>query len=326
MESWVAIQDVWFPGGGEGGKRLRELVLVGEGDSGEWTRNARLTFAVKTLRYYDDLLPHVRRCFAYCCLFSKGEEMSKDLLIELWMANGFIPSEGDVSLYVLGEEIFTCLAQRSFFQDVVEEDIDTGASCKMHDLMHDLAQYVMIHDCVVIEPDKELITSDELPKGLRYMRNLQRLDLSYTYKLRHMPVGIKELTNLRRLFQFVVGKDDGARIGELGNINLLGSELMLSRLENVGGLRDAKSANLKDKTNLKSVILEWSREPNSEVLEGLEPNSGLQQLTIWSYMGTVLSLSWLVKLVNLTSIGFAGVDKCEQLPPLGKLPSLKLPA
>ncbi|GKF26603.1 disease resistance protein, partial [Tanacetum coccineum] len=163
----------------------------------------------------------------------------------------------------------------------------------------------------------------ELPKGLRFMRNLQRLDLNDCFGLQHMPVGIKELANLRRLSQFAVGKDDGARIGELGNLNLLGSELMLSRLENVGGLRDAKSANLKDKTNLKSVILEWSREPNSEVLEGLEPNSGLQQLTIWSYMGTVLSLSWLVKLVNLTSIGFAGVDKCEQLPPLGKLPSLK---
>ncbi|GKD00093.1 disease resistance protein [Tanacetum coccineum] len=169
----------------------------------------------------------------------------------------------------------------------------------------------------------------KLPKGLRYMRNLQRLDLSYCYKLRHMPVGIKELANLRRLSQFAVGKDDGARIGELGNLNLLGSELTLSRLENVGGLRDAKSANLKDKTNLKSLGLVWSRDNHrpetfdSEVLKGLEPNSGLLQLTIRSYKGTVLSLSWLVKLVNLTSIWFAGVEKCEQLPPLGKLPSLK---
>ncbi|GKE91166.1 disease resistance protein [Tanacetum coccineum] len=169
----------------------------------------------------------------------------------------------------------------------------------------------------------------ELPKGLRFMRNLQRLDLYGCFGLPHMPVGIKELTNLRRLSQFAVGKDDGARIGELGNLNLLGSELTLSRLENVGGLRDAKSANLKDKTNLKSLGLEWSQDNHrpetfdSEVLEGLEPNSGLHELTIWYYKGTVLSLSWLVKLVNLTSIGFAGVNKCEQLPPLGKLPSLK---
>ncbi|PWA39054.1 NB-ARC domains-containing protein [Artemisia annua] len=134
--------------------------------------------------------------------------------------------------------------------------------------------------------------------------------------------------NLRRLSHFVVGKHEGARIGELGNLNLLGRDLMLEQLENVGGLSDAKSANLKDKTNLKSLWLEWwwhrSEETNDEeVVEGLEPNSGLQELTIYLYMGRVLSPSWLVKLVNLTSIQFSYLEKCEQLPPLGKLPSLK---
>nr|GEZ83994.1 disease resistance protein [Tanacetum cinerariifolium] len=73
----------------------------------------------------------------------------------------FIPSQGDVSLYVLGEEIFSCLVRRSFFQDVFEKDIDTGDICKMHDLMHDLAQYEMRHDCAVIGPGKKLITPDE---------------------------------------------------------------------------------------------------------------------------------------------------------------------
>ncbi|PWA71460.1 NB-ARC domains-containing protein [Artemisia annua] len=409
-ESWSLFKMLAFPGGREG-ENIRELELVGrliiEKCKG-------LPLAVKTL----------------------GEEMSKDLLIELWMANGFIPSQGDASLYELGEEIFTCLIRRSFFHDVVKEDIDTGETCKMHDLMHDLAQYVMRHDCAVIESGKELITPDEvlhlslsckdfefskqdlrklrslrsmlvfdkfypsnirqisnhvylrvlylnriesstlpesicklihlrylkisdseievlpesiiylqnlqtlilercrelceLPKGLRYMRNLQCLDTSSSsHKLQHMPVGIKELTNLRRLSQFAVGRDKGARIGELGNMNLVGMrKLRLSGLENVGGLRDAESANLKDKIILKSLILHWlpdrSEETNdSEVVEGLEPNSGLQELTIAFYMGRVLSPSWLFKLVNLTSILFYLLDKCEQLPPLGKLPSLK---
>ncbi|GKC14088.1 disease resistance protein [Tanacetum coccineum] len=337
-------------------KKVNEWRLVNDKFMSEMQDNGILT----ALRLsYDDLPPHMKICFAYCCVFSKGEEMSKDLLIELWMANGFIPSQEDVSLYVLGEEIFSCLVRRSFFQDVFEKDIYTGEICKMHDLMHDLAQYEMRHDCAVIGPGKELMTPDEvlhlsikcegfefskqdlrklrsvrsmlvfnrnytsnirqmsnhvylrvlhlnrigsstlpksickllihlrylkisnsdikvvpesiinlqnlqvlilkdcwdfrkLTKGLRYMRNLQRLDTGLCPHLEHMPVGIKELTNLRRLSQFAVGKDVGARIGELGNLNLLGLELTLSRLENVGGLRDAKSANLKDKTNLKS--------------------------------------------------------------------------
>ncbi|GKB07737.1 disease resistance protein, partial [Tanacetum coccineum] len=408
-------------------KKVNEWQLVNGNFMSEMQENGILTSLKLS---YDELLPHLKRCFAYCCVFSKGEEMSKDSLIELWLANGFIDE------YVDGERTLSCLVQRSFFQDVVEEGYEyTGEKCKMHDLMHDLAKSEMGDDCAVIGPSKELIIPDEvlhlslqcedfefskedmkklrsvrsmlvfnedytsnirqisnhvylrvlhlhrirssmlpksicklihlrylkisysvikvlpesimnlqnlevlilercwllleLPKGLRYMRNLRRLDLDSCYELQHMPVGIKELTNLRRLSQFAVGKDDGARIGELGNLNLLGGDLWLSRLENVGGLRDAKSANLKDKTNLKSLRLEWSRDNHrpetfdSEVLEGLEPNSGLQKLTIWNYMGTVLSLSWLVKLVNLTIIEFIGVDKCEQLPPLGKLPSLK---
>ncbi|PWA52538.1 Disease resistance protein [Artemisia annua] len=490
MESWALFKMLAFPGRGEG-KNVRELELVGM----EIVKKCKgLPLAVKTLGSlmstkekvdewklvnskfmlemqdngiftalrlsYDVLPPHMKICFAYCCVFSKGEEMSKDLLIELWMANGFIPSQGGASLYELGEEIFDCLVGRSFFQDVVEKDIDTGAICKMNDVMHDLAQYELKHDCVVIRPGKELITPDEvlhlslscedfefserdleklrpirsmlvfdefyassirqisshvylrvlylnriisltlpesicklihlrylkisrsnievlpesiinlqnlqtliiesclqlreLPKGLRYMRNLQRLDTSHCPALKHMPVGIKELTDLRRLQVFVVGKDDGARIGELGNLNLLGWNLRLSGLENVGGLRDAKSANLKDKTNLKSLKLMWPNlgdleinlrgwkfrlpslkryhlleglEPvtyDSEVLEGLEPSSGLQELKIERYMGRVLSPSWLVKLVNLTNIELNRLKKCEQLPPLGKLPSLKI--
>ncbi|GJR79300.1 disease resistance protein [Tanacetum coccineum] len=167
----------------------------------------------------------------------------------------------------------------------------------------------------------------KLTKGLRYMRNLQHLDTQYT-TLTHMPVGIKELTNLRRLQEFVVGKDDGAQIGELGNLNLLGWELNLSRLENVSGLSDAESAKLKDKTNLKSLILNWSGDRSeifdSDVLEGLEPNSSLQRLIIFYYMGTFLSPSWLVNLVDLTCIQFIHLEKCEHLPPLGKLPSLKI--
>ncbi|GKA32126.1 disease resistance protein [Tanacetum coccineum] len=326
---------------------------------------------------YDDLPPHMKICFAYCCVFSKGEETSKDSLIDLWMANRFIPSQGDVSLYVLGEEIFSCLVRRSFLQDVFEKDIYTGEICKMHDL----AQYEMRHDCAVIWPGKELMTPDEvlhlsikcegfefskqdlrklrsvrsmlvfnrnytsnirqmsnhvylrvlhlniigsstlpksickllihlrylkisnsdikvlpesiinlqnlqvlilkdcwdfrkLTKGLRYMRNLQRLDTGLCPHLEHMLVGIKELTNLRRLSQFAVGKDVGARIGELGNLNQIKS-CRLTNLENVGGLRDAKSANLKDKTNLNSLRLDWSmfrseETCDSEVVEGLE--------------------------------------------------------
>ncbi|PWA71461.1 Disease resistance protein [Artemisia annua] len=425
-ESWALFKMFAFPDRGERENVSSELELVGKkivekcnglplavitmgslmltkekkvnewqhvNDNFKWAQDDDIVLPALRLSY-NDLPPRMKICFAYCCVFSKGEEMNKDSLIELWIANGFIPSEGGMSSYVLGQKIFTFLVQRSFFQDVVEKDIDTGAICKMHDLMHDLALDVMKHDCAVIEPGKESRIPDEvlhlslscedfqfskqdlkklrsvrsmfvynidyrsnitqisnhvylrvlylneikcltlpesicklihlrylkiseskivvlpesiinlqnlqvlilekcwelreLPKGLRYMRNLQRLDAS-CHLVRH----IRELTNLRRLPEFSVGKDDGAQIGELGNLNRLGWKLKSGTFD-------------------------------SEVVEGLEPNSGLQELEIRDYNGRVLSPSWLVKLVNLTSILFTSLFRCEQLPPLGKLPSLKI--
>nr|GEW58499.1 disease resistance protein [Tanacetum cinerariifolium] len=126
----------------------------------------------------------------------------EDLLIELWMANGFIPSQGNLSLYELGEEIFSCLVRRSFFHDVVEEDIYTCEKCKMHDLMHDLALYAMGHACTVIEPGKELIISDEVLhlilscpyfefskhdlKKLRSVRSMLVFNVHYTSNIRQI--------------------------------------------------------------------------------------------------------------------------------------------
>ncbi|PWA42776.1 Disease resistance protein [Artemisia annua] len=409
-ESWSLFKMIAFPGGGDQGENVRELERVGRQivekckglplavktlgslmSTKKWVNEWQLVNSKFVLEMqdncilpalrlsYDSLLPHMKRCFAYCCLFSKGEKMSKDLLIELWMANEFIPSQGDVSLYLLGEEIFSCLVRRSFFQDVVEEDdlkklrsvrsmfvpsnidytsnirqisnhvylrvlylhrIESStlpkAICKLIHLRYlkiSRSNITVLPESIInLQNLQVLILREcwkfrELPKGLRYMRNLQRLDARDCPELKRMPVGIAELTNLRRLSQFVVGKDDGPRIGELGNLNLLGWELILSGLENVGGLRDAKSANLKDKTNLKFLRLDWSWDRSetfdSEVLEGLEPNSGLRELTISDYMGRVISPIWMVKLVNLTSIGFYDLRRCDHLAPLGKLPGLK---
>ncbi|GKC50595.1 disease resistance protein, partial [Tanacetum coccineum] len=98
----------------------------------------------------------------------------------------------------------------------------------------------------------------ELPKGLRFMKNLQRLDTGYHNDLQHMPVGIKELTNLRRLSEFVVGKDDGVRI-------------------------------------------ERSFDSEEEVVEGLEPNSGLQELIIVLNFGKLPSLKR-IKLYGMKSL------------------------
>ncbi|KAJ0810856.1 putative virus X resistance protein-like, coiled-coil [Helianthus annuus] len=49
---------------------------------------------------YDNLVPHLKRCFSYVSLFPKGYTLKKDELILLWVANGFIPPK---------EETDTCM-------------------------------------------------------------------------------------------------------------------------------------------------------------------------------------------------------------------------
>ncbi|KAI7733732.1 hypothetical protein M8C21_002952, partial [Ambrosia artemisiifolia] len=79
--------------------------------------------------------------------------------------------------------------------------------------------------------------------------------------------------------------EGGAKIGELGDLDLLEGELEIRGLENVEGFSEAESANIKCKTNLSVLKLSWTK-PNrvqgrykcdgKEVLEGLEPNPGLK--------------------------------------------------
>ncbi|KAM0005424.1 putative leucine-rich repeat domain superfamily [Helianthus debilis subsp. tardiflorus] len=97
-----------------------------------------------------------------------------------------------------------------------------------------------------------------LPDGLKDMISLQRFDINRCRSLRHLPIGIEKLTSLRMLPRFPVGKERGAKISELGDLNLLEGKLEIEGLKNVGGLSEAKSANLICKTNLSMLLLDWS--------------------------------------------------------------------
>ncbi|KAK1440629.1 hypothetical protein QVD17_06458 [Tagetes erecta] len=111
---------------------------------------------------YDNLPSHMRQCFALCSIFPKGHEMDKQLLVELWVAYGFVPSRGDADLYDLGEEIFNSLVWRSFLQDVKESIFEGLTTCKMHDEMHALAQSVMKYECSSIMSDEILKFPEEV--------------------------------------------------------------------------------------------------------------------------------------------------------------------
>ncbi|CAJ2652590.1 unnamed protein product [Trifolium pratense] len=100
---------------------------------------------------YFYLTPILKQCFAFCAMFPKDTKMSKEELIFLWMANGFISSRENLEVEDVGNMIWNELCQKSFFQDI-DMDGDYGdISFKMHDLVHDLAQSIMGQECFNLE-------------------------------------------------------------------------------------------------------------------------------------------------------------------------------
>ncbi|KAB2023365.1 hypothetical protein ES319_D06G013400v1 [Gossypium barbadense] len=414
-------------------------------DSEIWDLEDKGSRILAVLRLsYDHLPPYMRQCFSFCSIFPKAFVMEKNKLIGLWMANGFIPSRGALDLHDMGCEIFSELTWRSFFQEI-KEDVDGTVTCKMHDLIHDLATSIMGQECCVIEategsqipktarhlfvynsspstnvmdfttlqPLQSLIlhgydinfsnlsryiskqkylkvldmgfnssniafksskhlrylclhgshvkTLPEstsflhnlqtlnlgdcynlqmLPKGTKNLKNLRYLDIRNCDALTSMPVALGQLSVLRKLSMFIVGKEDGCGIDELKGLALEG-ELSIKGLHNVKSSMEAKNANLIKKHNLRSLSLSWpvssdlswrvscnesSRHQNDEeILSALQPHSNLKKLCIFDYQGLMFPY-WMMDLLlpNLVEISLENCERCHQLPPLGKLRFLKV--
>ncbi|XVF37699.1 hypothetical protein REPUB_Repub20aG0032100 [Reevesia pubescens] len=173
---------------------------------------------------------------------------------------------------------------------------------------------------------------EELPRKTRRLVSLRHLFIDGCIELAYMPRGLGQLTCLRTLNKFVVGKT-GRRVGqlrELNGLNNLKGELHISSLQNA--IPEFGSSSLKEKLNLKSLKLDWSREEDDKddaiivkdemVFEGLQPHPNLKKLEVHGYSGSKIS-SWLSSITNLTILILVNCDKCKHLPPLHQLSSLK---
>ena len=130
------------------------------------------------LSYYE-LSSALRCCFTYCAVFAKDYLFSRGQLVFHWIAQGYIESKANMELEDIAEEYFEKLAMRSFFQDFRREkdNDDKITSCKMHDIVHDFAQFMSKNESFKIDGDKKLEIDCQMQR-----LEMQRLESIYHAK------------------------------------------------------------------------------------------------------------------------------------------------
>jgi Leucine-rich repeat (LRR) protein len=185
-------------------------------------------------------------------------------------------------------------------------------------------QTLKLSRCVLLE---------ELPRDIKKLVNLRHLEIDFCNSLSYMPVGLGQLTNLQTLSAFYVHSgspsrhSDSGGLQELGGLNKLRGRLIIKKLGHGKSKGECKAANLKAKQHLRTLSIQWSDSDDANnwdeaSLEGLEPHPNLKGLSLYHYQGSRLP-SWLLLLTNLVEFRLYSCTKCEYLPTLSHLPSLK---
>jgi hypothetical protein len=181
---------------------------------------------------------------------------------------------------------------------------------------------------------------EELPSDIQKLVNLRHLEMEYCDKLAYMPRGLGQLTNLQTLSKFVVHKDPLSRhssgLKELNGLNNLRGSLDITNLRHgKDAMSECKAANLKEKQHLHALDLRWSTieggviasddivDGDEVLLEVLQPHLNLKRLRLEGNYGSRLP-TWLSSLTNLVRFELYTCTKCQYLPPLNQLPSLKV--
>uniref|UniRef100_M1CYU4 CC-NBS-LRR protein n=1 Tax=Solanum tuberosum TaxID=4113 RepID=M1CYU4_SOLTU len=117
---------------------------------------------------YNELPPHLKRCFSYCAIFPKDYQFYREQIIQLWIANGLVQKlQKDETVEELGNQYILELRSRSLLdrvpdslkwkggtfsgQDLYKYSQMDGEKFVMHDLVNDLAQIASSKHCTRLE-------------------------------------------------------------------------------------------------------------------------------------------------------------------------------
>ncbi|RCV38685.1 hypothetical protein SETIT_8G162500v2 [Setaria italica] len=89
---------------------------------------------------YDQLPQNLKQCFLYYALYPEDRTLRRDDLVRLWIAEGFIEKQNNQLLEDTAEEYFCELISRNLL--LPDPRYAEPYTCKMHDLLRQLAQHL----------------------------------------------------------------------------------------------------------------------------------------------------------------------------------------
>ncbi|XP_047954740.1 disease resistance protein RGA2-like [Salvia hispanica] len=176
----------------------------------------------KILKLSFDYLPspYLKKCFAYCSVFPKGYQILKHEVIEQGMAECFLQPDERNEMEDVGSKFFNVLLHSSLMLVEKRDKYGNVYSCVMHDLVHDLASYVLFNNAdgstpvpyMFLEGEQSHI-SKEVAKNLRTLllssgtsdiifsdfQFLHNIILGRNYEEKQLPNSIRKLIHLRNL-------------------------------------------------------------------------------------------------------------------------------
>ncbi|KAH6808894.1 hypothetical protein C2S51_026677 [Perilla frutescens var. frutescens] len=141
---------------------------------------------------YNHLPNHLKPCFLYMAAFPKDHEIKGSKLIQLWIAEGFLKSNGEKSLEREAEDYLKALVERNLVFATRKKSNGKPLSYTMHDLL----RVVCMRRA---DEEKFLHVKNRRIQKLTLFYNMHRVSVHTSYRMRDVYASA-ELMSLARSF------------------------------------------------------------------------------------------------------------------------------
>ncbi|KAK4425886.1 putative late blight resistance proteinR1A-10 [Sesamum alatum] len=128
---------------------------------------------------YNHLPYYLKPCFLYMGAFPEDYEIRASKVIRIWVAEGFLKSNGDKSLEQTAEENLKVLVDRNLLMVREQKSNGKAKSYSIHDLLRDLCVKKAVEDKFLLVKNRQV---HNVPEGSSYFP--RRVSVHQSYRIR----------------------------------------------------------------------------------------------------------------------------------------------